>query len=165
MGDGKVKNIFLMFSVVLALLLMPILSQATEMIIDGSGDIAVTSGEVAVVAGEVSDAATADTSLADDATISEDDSTIVVPVIEDPGGEETISEPADPIVIEDPIEEPIEDPTEEPVIVDPIDPIEEPIDNPVEEPVNTTPLPSTLVLLGSGLLALSGLGWRRHNKR
>jgi hypothetical protein len=150
---GTMKNTFWLFLLALALFLMPIPSQATEIVIDAPGDIVVTSGEVVVVAGEVLDAATADNvSLADDATISEDASTIVAPVIEEITNEEASSEEA----ISDPA-----DPIDDPIIVDPADPI----DIPIENPVNTVPLPSTLVMLGSGLLALSGLAWRRHNKR
>jgi hypothetical protein len=163
MEGSKMKKIFLMFSVALALLLIPVLSQATEMGIDASGDIVVNSGEIIVVDDGLADNAR----IADDATIVNDDSVIVVPVVDSPGeeeisDEETISEPADPIEV---IEEPIENPIEDPIIVDPIDPIVDPIDGPIDDPVNTTPLPSTLVMLGSGLLALSGLAWRRNNKR
>jgi hypothetical protein len=103
-------------------------------------DIADTSGGAAVVDSEVSEAATADTSLADDTTLTEDDS-ITVDIPDDDG---TTSEEA----------------TNEEAVDD-----TDPGDIPINEPNNATPLPSTLVLLGSGLLALSGLAWRRHDKR
>lgn len=158
------KNIFLMFSVALALLLVPTLSQATEMVIDGTGDIAVISGEVVVVDDGLSEAATADiASNAADATINEGDSTIVVPGIEEPGievpgSEETDSEEASS-----------EDSGSEDASSDVGDPtdIGEEVEDPIgDDPIDANvPLPSTVVLLGSGLLALSGLAWRRNNKR
>ena len=144
------KKTFWLFLLILALFLRPILSQATEMIIDAPNDIVVTSGEVVIVAGEVLDAGTADkVSLADDATISEGESTIVVPVIKEPSSEDISTE----------------DTSSEEAISDPTD-VSEDLNNSLDsDNPGNTPLPSTLVLLGSGILALSGLAWRRNNKR
>ena len=147
-----------MFSVALALLLVPILSQATEILIDGTGDIEVISGEVVVVDDGLSEAAIADTSLADDTTLTDDDTIS----IDSPNDDGTTSEEATNEEDGSEYLDPIDDDGSEEAISEPGGPGDIP---PVEEPVNTTPLPSTLVLLGSGLLALSGLAWRRNNKR
>lgn len=156
----KMKQTLLIFSVALAIFLLPSLAQTTAFEVQTTGDHVVTPGEVSVVEATVPDATTADiASPADDAVLAEADPVTGVPVIEQPGTEEASSE--EPVIAEP--ADPIDDPSE-PIIVVPVDPIEDPIrDTPVNP--NTTPLPSTLILLGSGLLGLSGLAWRGKLKR
>ena len=149
------KNTFLIASLALALLLAPSLVQATtstfDVDVDPSSELTVSEGEVVLTTSDPAEVDlneditldsngsldTEDTeNVAEDAESYEDGTVTDEELSEDPVSDPTIDLPGDDVVWED--------------------------ENP--SPSNV-PLPSALILLGSGLLGLSGFGWYRKRRK